>query len=160
MKRCKSFKILSIVFFVVFSLGFGISMYGQPSIKVKITVPGMDGIKVGKEMDVKGTATIPGGNFLWILVHRTKGFKRVWWPQGEAEVNPKTKEWEFHVVFGGPQDTGYDFEIAAIVVNEKEHSKLLNYWTNAMSSGNWPPIPMPPTVSVPVIRGVNKTGHY
>jgi len=159
MKRRLSVKVLSIVFLLVFSLGVGFSVYGQTPIKVKITVPEMDGIKVGMEMDVKGTATIPSGNYLWILAHRIKGFKRVWWPQGEAEIDPVSKKWEAHAVFGGPQDIGYEFEIAAIVVNESEHSKLQNYWTKAMSSGHWPPIPMPPTVTSPEIRKVKKTGH-
>ena len=161
MKRCMSVKVLSMVFLFVFSLGFGISAYGQPSMKVEITTPEKDYLKVEKEMDVKGTATIPSGSYLWVLVHRVKGFKGLWWPQGEAEINPLTKKWEAHVVFGGPQDIGFEFEIAAIVVNETEHAKLQDYWTKAMSSGNWPPIPMPPTVPgfAPVIRKVNKTGH-
>jgi hypothetical protein len=159
MKRWLSVKVLSMVFLVVFSLGFGVSAFGQPSMKVEITTPERDNLNVEKEMDVKGTATFPSGNYLWVLVHRVKGFKGLWWPQGEADVHPVTKEWESHVVFGGPQDIGFEFEIAAIVVNGTEHSKLSAYWTKAMSSGSWPPIPMPPTVSAPVIRNVKKTGH-
>ena len=160
MKRFISVKVLSIVFLLVLSLGFGVSAYAEPTIKVKITDPGLDGAKVGKETLVKGTAIIPSGNYLWVLVHRTKGFKRVWWPQNQADIDPETKKWEVNVVFGGPQDIKYEFEIAAIVVNGTEHSKLQDYWNKAMSSGHWPPIPMPPTVTAPVYRNVKKTNHY
>lgn len=156
MKGCKSFKVLSVVFLVVYFLGSGIYLF--PETQVKITVPERDGMQVGKDMDVKGTANIPSGNYLWVLAHRVKGFKKVWWPQNEAEINPLTKKWEVFVVFGGTQDIGYDFEIAVIVVNEKEHSKLQDYRNKAMTSGDWPPIPMPPTVIAPVFRTVKKVG--
>ena len=156
MKRCMSVKVLSILFLLVFSPGFGIPLF--PETQVEITVPERDGMQVGKDMDVKGTASIPSGNYLWVLAHRVKGFKKVWWPQNEAEIDPLTKKWEVFVVFGGPQDIGYDFEIAVIVVNEKEHLKLQDYRNKAMASGHWPPIPMPPTVVAPEIRKVKKVG--
>jgi hypothetical protein len=137
----------------------GIPLSPESQIKVEIIHPERDGVEVGKEMDVKGTAVIPPGNYPWILVHRTKGFKRVWWPQNEAEIDPNTKKWEVHVVFGMQRDTGYDFEIAAIVVNEKEHLNLQNYWEKAMQSADWKPILMPPTVTAPTLRSVRKTSH-
>ena len=159
MKIRVSVKVLSIVFLLVLSLGPGISVYAESPMKVEFTVPEEDGLKVGKETLVKGTANVPGGNYLWVLVHRTKGFKRVWWPQNEAEIDPIKKTWDVNVVFGGPQDIGYEFEIAAIVVKEPEHLKLQAYRDKAMSSGHWPPIPMPQTVTAPKIRTVKKVNH-
>ncbi|HKY06023.1 MAG TPA: hypothetical protein VJQ56_14100 [Blastocatellia bacterium] len=126
---------------------------------VTFTEPARDNIRVGREMDAKGTASIPSGNHLWVLVHRVKGFANVWWPQGEAVVDPTTKEWDVHVVFGGTQDIGYEFEVAAITVNKQEHLKLQAYLENAQTSGNWPPIKMPPTTSAPVYRRVLKENH-
>ena len=99
-----------------------------------------------------------------MLAHRTKGYKDVWWPQGECEVDPVSHEWEVTVHFGQPQDIGYEFEIAAIIVNEAEHTKLKppglkDYWLKAMQSGDWRPIIMPPFECTPVYRTVKKTGH-
>ena len=150
-------RVLFIVSLFFSFLAQGIPLFPGSQIKVEITDPERDGIEVGREMDVKGRAIIPPGKYLWILVHRTKGFKRVWWPQGEAEIDPVSKKWEAHVVFGMPRDIGYDFEIAAIVVNEKEHLKLQDYWEKAMQSADWKPILMPPTVTTPTIRSVKKT---
>lgn len=127
--------------------------------KVAFTTPERDGVKVGKEMDVKGTADIPAGNHLWIVSHRAKGFKTLWWPQGEGEIDPKTKEWEVRVVFGGQQDVGYDFEVAAITVDNSAHLKLQEYLENAMTSGKWLPIKMPPVTSDPQYRKVVKENH-
>jgi hypothetical protein len=126
---------------------------------VKFTAPARDGVKVGKELDVKGTADVPSGNHLWILVHRTKGFKTLWWPQGEGEIDPVSKAWEVRVVFGGSQDVGQDFEIAAITVDNQEHLKLQEYLENAMTSGKWLPIKMPPLTSAPQYRKVIKENH-
>jgi hypothetical protein len=158
MKGCIWFKVFAVVFLLVCSSWVGAS--SASGTQVEITDPERDGMKVGKDMDVKGTAEIPGGTYLWVLAHRTKGFKKVWWPQNEAEIDPVTKKWEVFVVFGGPQDIGYDFEIAVIVVDEKENSKLHDYRNKAMATGHWPPIPMPPTAdgTAPVIRTVKKVG--
>lgn len=128
--------------------------------EIKITNPPADNFEVGMEMNVKGTANnIPAGNYVWVLVHRIKGFKTVWWPQGEAEVDPKTKTWEVGVHFGNEKDIGNDFDIAVITVNETEHHRLEDYRKKAMESGNWRPIPMSETTTAPVIRKVKKVSH-
>jgi hypothetical protein len=132
----------------------------KPPFVVKITAPTHDGMSVGKEICVKGSADIPGGHHLWILVHRTKGFKTLWWPQAEGEIDPQTKQWEVNVSFGIAQDVGEDFEIAAITVEEQEHVKLQEYWENAMTSGKWLPIKMPPSTSPPQYRKVKKESHH
>ena len=129
------------------------------SFKVAFTAPARDGVKVGKEMDVKGTGDIPNGNHLWVLSHRIKGFKTLWWPQGEGEIDPRTKEWEVRVTFGEPHDIGYEFEVAAITVDNSEHLKLQEYLANAMTSGKWLPIKMPPLTSDPQYRKVVKENH-
>ena len=124
----------------------------QKTYDIKITVPEKDGVQVGKSKEIKGTASIPDGEFLWVLVHRVDGFIYVWWPQGEAEINPETKEWELTVNFGQEQDIGFEFEIAVITVDSREHSVLENYLVNAMTSGDWRPIKMPPTQTAPIFR--------
>src|SRR5438128_12639884 len=76
---------------------------GSQQADVKITDPTRDDLPVGKGMTVKGTGTIPGGHHLWILVRRVD-FDGVWWPQGEAKIDPVTKEWRVGVTFGNKDD--------------------------------------------------------
>lgn len=145
---------------VLTSVFWPVKQYAQtpPQFDVKITEPSMDNVKVGGEIDVSGSAIIPSGNHLWVLAHRKKGFEKVWWPQAEGEIDVRTHKWQVHVTIGQERDIGYEFEIAAITVNEQEHLKLKAHWDNAMETGKWRPIPMPPTTSAPVIRSVMKSG--
>src|SRR5713101_5815241 len=70
---------------------------------VAITDPARNGVEVGREMVVKGTASIPSGNYLWVLLHRTEGYKTVWYPQEQGEIDAKTKRWSARAVFDGPK---------------------------------------------------------
>lgn len=49
-----------------------------------------DGFEVKKETVLTGTASIPSGHYLWVLVRRSD-FSPLWWPQREARVNPETQ---------------------------------------------------------------------
>lgn len=122
---------------------------------VVITDPARDGIEVRKGLTVRGTASIPSRYHLWILARRSD-FEGVWWPQGEARIDPITKEWKASTTFGEAQDVGSDFEIAAIVVDEQGHIKLRDYRTQAMKEGRWNPIEVPLSVVTPQIRTVKK----
>lgn len=125
---------------------------------VKITDPARDGIEVKRGMTVKGTASLPSGYHLWVLTHR-RDFKKVWWPQGEGEIDPQTHEWMVSVTFGEPQDIGWDFEIEAIVVKDQAHAVLEDYRTEAMKSGKWNPIEPPSSEHPPQVRKVRKVSH-
>jgi hypothetical protein len=126
---------------------------------VIITEPARDGIEVRKGMTVQGTASIPSKYHLWILARRSD-FEGVWWPQGEAKIDPISKEWKASVTFGEAQDVGSDFEIAAIVVDEQGHLKMRDYRTQAMKDGRWNPIEVPPSVVPPQLRTVKKIAHH
>ncbi len=136
---------------------FEVSVTAQPS-TVVITDPTRDGVEVRKGMTVKGTAVIPSRYHLWVLARRSD-FEGVWWPQGEAKVDPISKEWKASVIFGEGQDIGSDFEIAAIVVDEQGHIKLRDYRTQAMKDNVWNPIEVPLSVVTPQIRAVKKVAH-
>ena len=123
---------------------------------IEITDP-QSGSKVGREMIVKGTARLPRGHSLWVLARRND-FKPLWWPQREAEVDPKTHKWSATAVFGGPQDVGWDFDIGVIAVNEEGHALLKDYWIKAMRTGDWRPIEIPLTSSSQTLR-VKKVSH-
>lgn len=160
MSKRKFFPGLVMVFIAASLLCFGGVLDAQDPVKVVISDPQVDGMEVGMEKGVSGTAVIPSGNYLWILVHRVEGFEDVWWPQNEGKIDAVAKTWKVNVVFGNEKDIGYQFEIAAIIVNETEHMRLKDYRIKAMTSGHWPPIAMPPTVSAPFIRMVKKVSHH
>ena len=66
-------------------------------IGVSVTAPARDGESVGPQMVVRGVAKLPPSQHIWVLVHRIKGYERVWWPQGEGEVDPVDGSWEVNV---------------------------------------------------------------
>jgi tetratricopeptide (TPR) repeat protein len=125
---------------------------------VKIEEPARDGTEVGKEMNVKGMASIPKGSHLWVLA-RPIDLGDVWWPQGEATIDPNTHEWEIAVTFGVQADISREFEIAVIIVTEENHVVLQNYRKEAMRTGTWNPIKAPPSLYAPYIRKVKKVSH-
>jgi TonB family protein len=116
-----------------------------------------DNVEVEKEIDVRGTARIANGDHLWVLIHRTKGFSNVWWPQGEVKIDPQTGQWSVHVILGSDVDAGYDFDIVAITVSGMENLRLLEYHKDAILRADWPPIKMPFPTSQPVYRKVRRT---
>ena len=132
--------------------------YAQQEIAVTMTQPTKDN-KVGKEVMVRGTASMPNGHYLWVVARRID-FAPLWWPQKPAPVeDPTTQKWQATAVFGGPQDVGWEFDVGVITVNEEGHKKLMDYWKKAMSTGEWRPIEIPPVTSPPRIVRVKKVGH-
>lgn len=125
---------------------------------VTIKDPDREGLPVGKGMPVTGTAKIPAGYRLWILVRRTD-FDGVWWPQGEAKIDPITKEWRVGVTFGSEDDITWDFQVAAAVFNPEGHIILDEYRKRALKTGDWKPIEIPETASPPQIVKVKKISH-
>lgn len=155
------FFILTVFFIGIFS---ALSMveeevYAQGGEKfiIEVTSPKPNS-KVGRETIVKGTAIIPGGHYLWVLARR-KDFKPLWWPQREAEIDPRTHKWSASAFFGEARDIGWEFDIGVITVNEKGHAKLRDYWIKAMKTGDWRPIEIPETSSPPRIWRVKKVSH-
>jgi len=156
MKTIKELGVIMCVAIAI-TLGFANSACGQESdIAIEVTVPSRDGVEVGLSKLVKGIASVPAGHHVWVLVRR-EDFKGVWWPQGEAIIDPKTKEWKVDVTFGQPKVVGWNFDLAAAIVNDKNHIILRNYRIKALTTGNWVPIQMPDTVGAPVVRKVKKT---
>jgi hypothetical protein len=151
--------VLMCIFAVQLSFAQGQSSVDTSFVSVVITSPNKDNAEVNCEIDVNGNANLKTGQYLWVLTHRTKGFEDMWWPQNVAKINPKNNTWKCHVVFGGRQDIGYKFEIAAIIVNEEYNIILKDYRKNAMRTGDWRPIEMPETMAPPVIREVKKISH-
>ena len=136
-----------------------VHLYAQEEENFEVTIEEpRDGLEVGLIVTVKGTATIPSGTHIWVLARRVD-FDGFWWPQGEGRINPTTQKWRATATLGEPQDVGWDFDIAVIVVDEENHIKLGDYRRNAMRTGDWRPIEAPPTVTPPLIRTLTKVSH-
>jgi hypothetical protein len=125
-------------------------------IRVDIAQPAQDGVQVGKEMDVEGTAFVPEGNHVWVLAHVVDGFEDFWWPQGQGKIDPATHHWKVHVFVGQPQDIGKNFELAVITVADREHFQLQDWLKKGMATGDFKPMEMPPTTTAPLFRTVRK----
>lgn len=150
-------KLLTGAFIGVILIATIIDAQANEPCAISITAPEKNA-EVERQTIVKGTAEIPRGNYLWVLVRRSD-FRPLWWPQREAQIDPKTFQWRAAAVLGGPQDVGWDFDIGVIAVDENGHAFLRNYWINAMKSGDWKPIEIPQTSCPPTILKVKKVHH-
>jgi hypothetical protein len=97
---------------------------------------------------VEGTALLPEGTYLWILVHRNDLDE--WWPQAGGATAVCDGRWRASVRYGEPRDVGHEFEIAALIIGEPTH----NLWTEAT-----PPVRLPPPkfIHAEAYRTVKKT---
>jgi hypothetical protein len=112
--------------------------------RVEITAP-PENAKVGPIESVSGTALIPPGTRLWILAHR-QDLGDVWWPQGNGAAQlAEGNRWQIGVFFGEPRDVGARFEVVARVVGPEAHRILQRWVENALKTGQYPPIAMPPS---------------
>jgi hypothetical protein len=115
--------------------------------------------ETGAEGIVSGRANIPAGTYLWLLARR----KDVagWWPQGGMAAEIRQGDWSSPVRYGEPSDAGKEFELAAVVVDERTHRRLAQWVEQGRRTGHHPPIAFPKTVpvSAPARRTVRKVRH-
>ncbi len=90
---------------------------------------------------VEGSVVMPVDSHLWVLVRR-KDFDG-WWPQGAGAVTVEESQWSVFVTYGGPQDAGFDFEIAALVVGEATHELWTDWVARVKETGLYPPVRLP-----------------
>lgn len=109
--------------------------------RVEFTDP-KQGDAVSDVGDVKGTATIPSGKHLWIFAHR-RGLA-LWWPQGGGAAQIDNQKWVTFVTYGQDRDRGSEFEVAAVVLEEKEHADMLNIIKRYEERGEYPGVRLPP----------------
>ena len=147
----------ALAFTFLFLLISSIDTRGQ-QFAVTIKDPSREGLPVGKSMVVTGTASIPTGYHLWVLVRRAD-FEGVWWPQGEAKIDQTTKEWRVGVTFGIEDDVSWDFQVAVAAFNAEGHIVLDEYRKRALKTGEWKPIEIPETSAPPQIVKVKKINH-
>ena len=91
--------------------------------------------------EVNGTIStisgkLPDDYYLWLLVN-PHSCSRQWWPQGCSEPNFLKGTWYVQAGFGGVNDTGTKFDIAAILVDKDDHKEL----EEVMKTGQSMPMP-------------------
>lgn len=107
---------------------------------VEILAP-QSGDFVSSEGSVEGTVRLPAGAYLWVLVHRRD--VDGWWPQGTGRVSADGNRWRVPVSYGGPQDAGCDFEIAALIVGQTTHERWTDCVARVKEDGPCPPVHLP-----------------
>jgi hypothetical protein len=114
--------------------------HGGSGCSVEITSPAA-GRRVAEAGIVEGAVVLSGDAHLWVLVHR----KDVagWWPQGDGAVPVSQSPWSAPVKYGGIEDAGYDFEIAAVVVRRPVHERWLEWVQSVRETGSYPPVQLP-----------------
>jgi len=105
---------------------------------------------------VEGRATFSPGAYLWVLAHRKD--VEGWWPQGGGPVSVANDSWTVQVNYGGPEDAGLPFEIAAVLVTRAVHEHWLEWVQAVKETGEFPPVrlPMPAAVLAEAYRTVQK----
>lgn len=114
--------------------------HGKSPCSVEIHSPNR-GDRVSEGGAVTGTVHLAEDGHLWVLVHR----KDVdgWWPQGEGEIAVAAPYWTVQVKYGGPEDAGSDFEIAAVIVCDPVHRQWMQWVRSVQSTGVYPPVQLP-----------------
>ncbi len=147
----------TIVFVLVLVTFSTVNAQNSDNYKITITDPGRDGVSIYKTcIAIKGTASIPSSDYLWVMVHR-KDLSGQWWPQDGGVV--RDNKYSIVACFGQSQDIGMEFEIALVTVTQAEHLKLQNYVTKARETGNYYPLSLPAVTSPAIFRTVIKAAH-
>ena len=81
---------------------------------------------------VEGTAALPPGASLWVLVRR-EGLP-AWWPQGDGPAPVNQGRWRALVKYGEKHDEGHTFEICAIAVRQPTE-ELWRRWVERATTG-------------------------
>jgi hypothetical protein len=119
-----------------------------PTPTVKITSP-KEGDEVPLNVGVSGTISgeLPEGQYMWIVVNPHAGPGQ-WWPQG-GRIDPWKGQWYGQARIGSEDaGIGEKFDIAAILVDEKDDQYYLKYLETGQRTGSYPGIPLPPSAKI------------
>src|SRR5574341_433263 len=118
-----------------------------PPVVIKITSP-EDGNKAPISNVVSGTISdgLPQGQYMWVVINPQKA-PGLWWPQG-GRITLSKGRWDVQAWLGIEQDIGTEFDIAVILVNEKDNQYYNNYLETGQRTGSFPGIPLPPSAKI------------
>ena len=125
-------------------IGVGSTAQEAGRCKAEITSP-KRGDPVNTSGNVRGTATVPPGMFLWVFAQR-EGLAR-WWPQSGGAARIRDGEWVVHAVYGDERDPGKDaganFVVTVAVVDQKAHDEIVKYVKKSESENYYPGMDLP-----------------
>ena len=115
---------------------------------IKIISP-REGNEVPVSDIITGTISgeLPERRYMWVVInpHTNPG---LWWPQG-GRINPWKGKWNAQAQFGREkEDIGTKFDIAVVLVNEKDDQYYLNYLKTGQETGNYSGIPLPTSAEI------------
>lgn len=122
-------------------LGRRMAAAGTDNCSVHILEPRSGALVEGSGI-VEGSAVLPGKSYLWILAHR-RGLEG-WWPQSGGPAYVDKSRWKVPVSYGGHQDIGHEFEIAALVVGQASHELWTDWVKQVKETETFPPVRIPP----------------
>jgi len=147
-------------FILIFLISLNFALISRPAycqrFNIKILNPPQDRSLVRNYVQLSGTAFLPSGYHLWVLVSYGSN-RALWWPISEARIDQRNHRWGLSVPIGGPNESGL-FYIAVGPVNEREHRRLMYYMRQSGGKSDYGPRPIrTPTFSAaPVYRAVIK----
>jgi len=117
-----------------------------PEIK---TISPKEGDEVPVAIIVSGTISgeLPKGQYMWVVInpHPSPG---QWWPQG-GRISPWRGQWDVQTWVGREkEDIGKEFDIAVILVSEKDDQYYRNYLRTGQETGSYPGIPLPASANI------------
>ena len=119
-----------------------------PTLQIKITSP-EEGDEVPISTIVSGTFSgeLTEGQYMWVVInpHPSPG---QWWPQG-GRIDPWKGQWNVPAWLGREkEDIGKEFDIAVILVDERDDQYYWNYLKTGQETGSYPPIPLPASTMI------------
>jgi hypothetical protein len=84
--------------------------------------------------NIAGTANVPEGYELWILVYSHEAKK--YYPQN-GQVNIQNGEWSVAVSIGSDDSEGEKFDIMAVLADKEARAELTSYIVNCKKIDNW-----------------------
>ena len=119
-----------------------------PTLQIKITGP-EEGDEVQVSTPVSGTFSgeLTEGQYMWVVInpHPSPG---QWWPQG-GRIDPWKGQWNVLAWFGREkEDIGKGFDIAVILVDERDNQYYWNYLETGKETGSYPGIPLPASARI------------
>ncbi|MHC4528501.1 MAG: hypothetical protein ACYS29_11535 [Planctomycetota bacterium] len=119
-----------------------------PPPTITITSP-----KMGEEVPVSTTVTgtfsgeLSEGQYISVVINPHPSPAQ-WWPQG-GRIEPWKGRWNVPAWLGREkEDVGAQFDIAVILVNEKDDQYYTNYLKTGQETGNYPGVPLPASAQV------------
>jgi hypothetical protein len=117
--------------------------------EVKIISP-KDGDEVPRTIVVRGNSSLKlsKGEYLWLIVNPIPSAGD-WWPQGPINPHPQSGKWNVEASFGREkEDIGYEFDIAIVLVAEKDNQYYWDYIKRERVAKDFPATPFPNSATI------------